>query len=247
MQRPASAKHKKLATMPYRKIKVNNVAGHILHLPGGPGQRIIVRSWDGLIRVWDLETDTQVGEEWEAKDFGVYTIALSPDSKKVASGSLDGAVKLWNVDTGKIVKTWTGHPKEMRSVSWSPDGGRVVSGSNHGTFRVWDVQSGKTILGPINAGEDEGLRLGVRAACYSPDGKMIATGGIRLKIWDANSGKSLKSFKEHSGCLAWTSDGKTLIAGRSKIDTATWTILDVLPVWEDPIDTISVSMRYMAR
>jgi WD40 repeat protein len=105
MQHPAS----KLATMPYRKIKVNNGIGRILHLPGG--QRIIICSWDGLIRVWDLETDTQVGEEWEDKDFRVETIALSPDSKKVASGSRDGAVKLWNVDTGKIIKTWTGHIK----------------------------------------------------------------------------------------------------------------------------------------
>ncbi|KIK44108.1 hypothetical protein CY34DRAFT_11278 [Suillus luteus UH-Slu-Lm8-n1] len=205
--------------MPYRKIKVNNGIGRILHLPGG--QRIIVCSWDGLIRVWDLETDTQVGEEWEDKDFRVETIALSPDSKKVASGSRDGAVKLWNVDTGKIIKTWTGHIKEVRSVSWSPDSGRVVSGSNDGTFRVWNVESGKTILGPINAGER------VWAVCYSPDVKMIATGGIRIKIWDANSGESLKSFEVHSACLAWTLDGKTLIAGRSKIDTATWTVLDL--------------------
>ncbi|KAG2744125.1 WD40 repeat-like protein [Suillus brevipes Sb2] len=223
MQHPASAKHEQLATKPYRKIKVNRGIGCILHLPG---QRIIIYSQDGLIRVWDLETGKQVGEKWEVKYFRVETIAaLSPDSKKVASGGFGGAVKLWNVDTGKIIKIWKGHTRRVRSLSWSPDGGRVVSGSEDGTFRVWDVQSGKTILGPINAAGEGGL--GVRAACYSPDAKTIATGGKRLKIWDANSGVSLKSFEERSTCLAWTSDGKTLITGpgRLKIDTATWTVL----------------------
>jgi WD40 repeat protein len=220
--------------MPYRKIKINDSIDQILYLPDG--QQIITYSWDGAFRVWDLETGKQVGEKWEDKDRGAATIAISPGGKKIASGSKDGAVKLWNIDTGKVFKTWTGHTKKVRCVSWSPDGGRVVSGSIDGTIRVWDVQSGKTILGPIKATDDF---LGVLAACYSPDAKMIATGGTRLKIWDANSGESLKSFAVHSGCLAWTSDGKTLIAELSKIDTATWTVR--APVCEDFVDTISVS------
>ncbi|KIK43720.1 hypothetical protein CY34DRAFT_11561 [Suillus luteus UH-Slu-Lm8-n1] len=209
--------------MPFRNTKVENMRT-VLHLPDG--KRIIVHSREGSFRVWDLETGTQVGEEWEDKDYGAGTIALSPDGKKIASGGLiDSAVKLWDVDTGKVIKILTGHTNSLRvkSVSWSPDGGRVVSGLDDGTFRVWDVESGKTILGPINAGDNIG------AVCYSPDAKMIATGS-RLKIWDANSGELLKTFeKVSSTCLAWTSDGKTLIAagaGITKIDTATWTVLD---------------------
>jgi WD40 repeat protein len=161
-------------------------------------------------------------------------MALSPDGKKSASGSKDGTVKLWNIDTGKVIKTLTGHRKEARSVSWSPDGGRVVSGSLDGTFRVWDVESGKTILGPINAAER------VWAVCYSPDAKMIATGGNGLKIWDANSGESLKTFEGAFSCLAWTSDGKTLSAGRSKFDTAMWTKLDLC---QNHVHAISLSLN----
>jgi WD40 repeat protein len=62
------------------------------------------------------------------------------------------------------------------------------------------------------------------AICYSPDAKMIATGGDELKIWDANSGELLKIFKRAFSCLSWTSGGKTLIAGGSKFDTAMWTV-----------------------
>ncbi|KAG2750166.1 WD40 repeat-like protein [Suillus brevipes Sb2] len=71
--------------------------------------------------------------------------------------------------------------------------------------------------------------LGVRAVCYSPDAKMIATGGsLSLNIWNANSGELLKTFEEVTfGCLAWTSDGKMLVTGRSKFDTAAWTKVEL--------------------
>jgi WD40 repeat protein len=240
--------------MPFQKTKVDNMRT-VLHLPDG--KRIINHSWDGSFRVWDLETDTQDGEEWEDKDQGVRNIALSPDGKKIASGSRDGTVKLWNIDTGKVIKTLTGYTKEVCSVNWSPDGGRVVSGSDDGTFRVWDVQSGKTILGPINVGDDYNV-LAVKAVCYSPDAKMIATGArwnggpdvkiiatAGLKIWDANSGELFKTFKGRFWCLAWTLDGKTLIAGRLKIDTATWTVLTLCKNYANAI-SLSPNNRILA-
>jgi hypothetical protein len=206
----------------------------MLRLPDG--QRIIIYSWYGQFRVWDLEKGMQVGKEWGDKEFDVMAMASSPDGKTVATGNMNGAVKLWNIDTGKVIKEWTRHIERLESVCWSPDGGRVVSGilgleDDHGTFRVRDVENGKTILGPIHckAGGLNGV-----AVCYSPDGKMIATGGFWLKIWDANTGELLKTMVNVIGvmCLTWTSDGKTLIAGGShirKCDTATWTVvLDVL-------------------
>jgi hypothetical protein len=177
-----------------------------------------------------LEKDTQVGDEWEEEIIGVHAIALAPGGKIVAGGRWD--VKLWNVDTGKVIKTLKGHTMDVRSVCWNSDGGRLVSGSRDETFRVWDIESGKTIIGPINTGG------WLYAVCYSPDGKMIATGGNDFKIWDANSGALLRSIKHLFTRLAWTSDGKTLITDRSKIDTTTWTVLDM---HEDTVDSISLS------
>ncbi|KAG2741913.1 WD40 repeat-like protein [Suillus brevipes Sb2] len=234
----APTKHNSLATMPLRKTKVDYLNA-ILCLPDG--KRIIVHSYDRL-QVWDWESGTQVGEEWEDENFEVETIALSPDGKKIASGSFDGAVNLWNVDTGKVIKTWKGHTDRVLSVSWSPDGERVVSGSRDGMFTVWDVESGKSILGPINTHAAEDV-LGVQVVCYSPDidAKMIATGGNTngLQIWNAESGELLKTFEGvFCTCLAWTWDGKTVIAGGSKFDTATWTTVDLC---EDYVDAISVT------
>ncbi|KAG2748777.1 WD40 repeat-like protein [Suillus brevipes Sb2] len=201
MDAPTKHNNLALATMPYRKIKMNIDIRHILHLLDG--KRVIMYSPNGSFRVWDLQTGTQVGEEWEDKYREVKTIVLSPDSKKIASaGSRDGAVKLWNVDTGHTAGV-----------------GRMVSGSEDGTFRVWDVESGKTILGPIDCACDVNVEFEPydSRALY-----MIATGKL-LKPSDG-------SYIDVSS-LAWTSDGKTLIVGgfmTTKIDTATWTI-QVIP------------------
>ncbi|KAG1796968.1 WD40-repeat-containing domain protein [Suillus plorans] len=237
-EHPASTKHENLEITPCRKIDVKNDIRYIIHLPDR--QRSIIYSLDGSFRAWDLERNTQFGEEWEDKQKGVHAIALSPDGKTVATGSSDGTVRLRNVDTGKVIKKLMGHTNRVCSVCWSSGGGRVVSGSWDETFRVWDVESGKTILGPIKAMQ------GMNAVCYSPEANMIAIGGYAvLKIWDANTGDLLKTLNAGSGitCLAWTSDGKTLIAGglfnAIKFNTATWTILPV-NVRKNFINTVSL-------
>lgn len=163
--------------------------------------------------------------EWkdEGNDKGIFSTALSPNGTTVASGSTDGAVRLWDVDKGKVIKKWTGHTKLVWSVCWSPDGGRVASGSMDHTFRVWDVKSGDAILGPIQATSNMPVSI-----CYSPDGTMVATNGLRLNIWDAHTGELLKTIEGKVWRMAWTSiNKKTLLSimdgGIRKLDTTTWT------------------------
>ncbi|KAG1821297.1 WD40-repeat-containing domain protein [Suillus variegatus] len=70
-----------------------------IHLPGG--ERIMTCSIDGSLRVWNLKSGKQIGDDWQDGDSQVRTIVLSPDEKKVVSGSEDGRVRLWDIDTGK--------------------------------------------------------------------------------------------------------------------------------------------------
>ncbi|KAG2338950.1 WD40 repeat-like protein [Suillus weaverae] len=173
-----------------------------------------------------------MGEDWRDGESAVMSnIALSPDGKKVVSGSQDGAVRLWDIDTCKVIAKWTGHTKEVVSICWSRDGRRVLSGSFDGTARRWDVESGETILEPITTGYEH-----VWAVVYSPDMTLIATGGRNgpwigepiepsVKIWDAKTGKLVATLKGHTGavrCMAWTKDGKTLISGSYDCSIRTW-------------------------
>jgi len=215
----------------------------VAHLPDG--RRIITCSPDGSLRLWEIESGTQIGDDW--RDGGkeeVWSIALSPNSKTVASGSRDGKVRLWDVETKKVAAKWSGHIEAAGSLCWSVDGERVVSGSNDGTIRVWDVQSGNTVLGPIETGHKY-----VSAVIYSPDTTKIATGGSyedALQIWDAKTGNLLSTIKHNYTVwsLAWTSDQKKLITGSfcsiRIFDTATWQQIAILEGHRQSVMSLSL-------
>jgi WD40 repeat protein len=248
MSLPAARVQKTQAIIPRQKFEGHTsfVLG-VLHLRDG--QRIMTCSVDGSLRVWDMESGKQIGEDWRDQGATMNTIALSPDGKKVLSGSGDGTVRLWKIDTAKVIAKWTGHTADVRSLCWNVDGRRVVCGANDG-IRVWDAETGETILGPLEFG-------GVNAVVYSPDETMIAAGGSNdsedigsIKIWNANTGKlviNLEPTREVPvHCLAWPGDGKTLISGSSDCEiriwsTTTWQQITVLTGHTAPVYDIAIS------
>jgi WD40 repeat protein len=228
----------------------------VVYLRCASGQRIITCSGDGSLRLWDLESGTQIGHEWrdgedEEGEIGVTAIALSPNGNTVGSGHLDGKVRLWDVETGKIIAKWTGHTRSVRAVCWSPDGGQVASGYEDGTAKVWALENGdpETVLGPIKTGHQW-----VWAIIYSPDLTRIATstGGFdqsTVNIWDAKTGELLATLDHDSLAVhsfAWTSDAKKLISGSFDgsiriFETATWQQIATLKGHNRAVCAISVS------
>jgi len=74
-------------------------------LPGG--RHIITCPSDGSLRLWDLKSGTQIGEDWQHEDdVGLQAMALSPNGKTIACGSNDWKVRLWDVETRKVIAKW---------------------------------------------------------------------------------------------------------------------------------------------
>ncbi len=87
-----------------------------------------------------LETVIQKGHE-----LAVVCVAVSIDSNYVVTGSRDKSAKLWEMNTGREVRSFLGHEATVTSIEFTQDGKYLISGGNDKTIRIWDVLSGKEI------------------------------------------------------------------------------------------------------
>ncbi len=111
----------------------------------------------------------------------VYSVAFSPDGKRLASASGDETVKVWDAGTGQETLTLKGHGGRVRSVVFSPDGQRLASASEDATVKVWDAGTGQETL------TLRGHTSSVLSVAFSPDGRWLASASkdATVKVWDA--------------------------------------------------------------
>ncbi len=151
----------------------------------------------------------------------VYAVAVTPDGKKVASGSEDETLKIWDLDSGQYLTTPKGHTGTIYNATVTPDGKKVVSGSQDRTLRIWDLDSGQCLA------TLEGHTESVFTVAVTPDGKKIVSGSVdnTLKIWDLDSGQCLATLEGHTESVlgvAVTPDGKKIVSGSRDKTLRTW-------------------------
>ncbi|KAG6334914.1 hypothetical protein ID866_4175 [Astraeus odoratus] len=140
----------------------------------------------------------------------VTSVAFSPDGKRIASGSKDCTINLWDAEIGlQLGNPLQGHTHGVTSIAFSPDGKRIVSGSNDSTICLWDAETGSKLGSPL-----KGHTIYVTSVAFSPDGKQIASGSWDKTVcfWDAETGLQLGSaLKGHTHwvtSVAFSPDGK---------------------------------------
>lgn len=97
--------------------------------------------------------------EPESIDAGVTSVAISPDGRWVAAGSLDMVVRIWDAQTGNLVERLRGHKDSVYSVAFSPDGRGLVSGSLDKSLKYWDIIP---MIKAVDAGNRSGQRVLLR-------------------------------------------------------------------------------------
>jgi WD40 repeat protein len=149
----------------------------------------------------------------------VFTVAISPDGKQLASASNDGTVRLWEVETGKVSRVLRGPPCE-RTLSYSPDGRSLASGCHDRVVRIWDTEKG-TLVRELAHGSP------VWSVSYLPDGKTIASGGEdhSIRLWDVATGTQRQTLGGTIGLifsLVPSPDGRTLASGSNDGTIRLW-------------------------
>jgi WD40 repeat protein len=138
----------------------------------------------------------------------VSAVALTPDGRRVVSGSWDNTLRVWDLEKGETIRTLQGHSSAVTAVALTPDGCRVVSGSWDNTLQVWDLGTGQT----LRTFESQDT------VALSADGRHALSGSWdnTLHLWDLESGQTLRTLEGHTSritAVAFTPDGRRALSG----------------------------------
>lgn len=168
----------------------------------------------GIARLWIAEPGgggKPVRDLTETQDV-VFAVAFSADSKKIATAGADRTIRVFEVETGKLLTQIEDHADWIFGIAFSPDGKRLASASRDKTAKVFDLEKKESLV------TFPGHAQPVYTVSFTPDGKGVATGGEdnRIRIWNPDSdGKSIREIGGFGGTvykLRFTPDGKNLVA-----------------------------------
>jgi WD40 repeat protein/energy-coupling factor transporter ATP-binding protein EcfA2 len=179
----------------------------------------------------------------------IYDLSFSPDSKKIATASWDGTIKIWDTSTGNEQETLEnlGDQDKVYSLDFNVDGTKLASGGyKDGSIKLWDLNSRTSKV----IGRHQKPANFVR---FSPDGKTIVSSsddGI-IQLW--KEGQLLTSIKAHEKYISGLdfSPNSKMLASASgdstiklwQIDGTRMKILETLKGHDSDVDSVSFSPK----
>jgi WD40 repeat protein len=181
------------------------------------GRRIAASGNSSVIKVVDAQTGLLL-TTLRGHTNSIGSLAYSRDGSKLASGSYDRSVIVWDKE-GRVLNRLTGHSGWVLAVAFSPDGELLASAGGDSVVRVWDVGAGLEILN---------LPVAAFRVAFSPDGRRIATGGTTAQVLDGRTGQGLVTLFGHTQsveAVGYSPDGKRLATGSKDSTTVIWDAL----------------------
>jgi WD40 repeat protein len=179
------------------------------------------------LKAWTVEPRAYLGR--------FYDVEFSKDSSQLVTAGQDGAIRFWDVETGKLVRMLMGHDGDVRTLAWSGDHRTLASGSGDKTVRLWDPATGKVtnVL--------RGSTASIRHLAWSPDSMMLACAGKEAKsvgLWSVKTGRTAGSLKLTNSIrnIAWGPESNGLATATEDGLVSLWNSRTRRPYGHYPLD-----------
>lgn len=167
---------------------------------------------DGELKVFESATGKQLLDIKPSHSDTVFGVCFSPDSTKLASCGADKFVKVFEIPSGKFIKSFEGHTHHVMDVGWKADGKFLASGGADNNVKVWDYEKGEQSR-TITAHQKQVTRLVFvgKTALF-----LTASGDQNVKLWNVENGGNQRTFAGGTDFLyavATSGDGKLIATG----------------------------------
>lgn len=184
---------------------------------------------------------------------GIIGLSLSRDGQTLLSAGADGIIRVWDLQSGQILRTLTGHTNAIYKAEFSPNEKLIGSSSRDQSVRIWDFASGRELH------KFEGFNCSVKSVAFSPNGKTVAAAGNDgfVKLWDVKTGRELKTLVHTESpdvdisvySVAFGRNGKKVYAGNgdgtiSEWDVASGEETDIWKAHNDNVMDLAFSADY---
>jgi len=200
-------------------------------------RQIVSGSRDKTIKLWNTLGECKFTLQDQGHTDWVSCVRFSPipSNPLIVSSGWDKLVKIWNLNTCRMLSNLPGHTGYINTVTVSPDGSLCASGGKDGTAMLWDLNEGKHLYS-LDAGAI------IHSLCFSPTSYWLCAGTQNsIKIWDLENKQVVCDLnKSHPDfflnnpsadektsdpiclSLAWSHDGQLLYSGWSDNVVRVW-------------------------
>jgi WD40 repeat protein len=214
-------------------LTLNVNAGSVSNVRFLPGDREIVVAGDNWgLAVWNVETGefVRLFGQPQGADSAIDALALSNDGALLLTGGEDPSIYLWDVESGRLIRSFEAQPSGVRSVAISPDNTLIASGGQNGDLFLWNTEGGRI-------SELRGHGRGVIGLHFTADGRNLLSGALdyTIRVWDIESGFEVRRNELNEDelvnlqSLELGSSSDSILTGLTDSTILQWRLLPTLP------------------